>query len=105
MQVYQVIREFVVSLAHQPKKDVQVVNAIEHQDLILGISLGMFQEFVGDLRVVKRRADVMHFVVSIVPAGVIVLGVDAVYGILVRIIGVDEGMLRPISDHHHDARE
>jgi hypothetical protein len=45
----------------------------------------------------------VHFVVSIVPAGVIVFGIDAIDRVFIRIVGIDERMLRPISEHHHNA--
>lgn len=48
---------------------------------------------------------VMHFVVSVVPASVVVLGVDAIDCVLIRVIRVDEGVLGPIADHHHDPGE
>jgi hypothetical protein len=40
--------------------------------------------------------------IAVVPTGVIVFGVDAIDGILIRIAGIDEGVLRPVADHHHD---
>ncbi|MEN9497839.1 MAG: hypothetical protein RL750_738, partial [Bacteroidota bacterium] len=78
------------------------MNAIENEDLILGIALGVFQEFIRDLRVVQGRTGMVHFVVPIVPAGVIVFGIDAIDRVFIRIVGIDERVLRPIAEHHHD---
>jgi len=78
------------------------MNAIEYEDLILGIALGMFQEFIRDLRVVQGWTCMVHFMVSIVPASVVVFCVDAIDRIFIRVARVDERVLRPIAEHHHD---
>src|SRR5690606_40801956 len=54
----------------------------------------------------QTRAKVMHGMITIIPASVVIDSIDAIDGtgeIILRIFLVDEGMLRPVSKHHHDS--
>lgn len=85
----------------------QEVNAVKHDGVIADVLLDGAAEIIGVFRPVHGGFDVMADVVTIVPAFVVVLGIDAGDAVLVGVAGVfraNEGMLRPVAEHHHNAR-
>ena len=73
-----IISKLIISLIHQPEKDVQVMNAVKDERFILHELLFVLQECSGYIRVMKCRIEVMDGMVAIVPAILVVDIIDAV---------------------------
>lgn len=105
--VHEVPGQQVIALAHQVGPYMQEVNAVKHNGIVADVVLDGTAEIIGVFRPVHGGFDVMADVVAIVPAFVVVLGIDAGNAVLVGIAGVfraNKGMLRPVAQHHHNAR-
>lgn len=99
-------RQQVVALAHEVSPHVQEMDAVEHDGVVVDVFVDGTAEIMGMFGPVHIGFHVMADVIAIVPALVVVLGIDtgdAVFIRVARVFCAHERMLRPVAQHHHDA--
>lgn len=84
------------------------MDPIEYKGFFPGYSFLFIDEELGHFGVVRAGPNVMHEMISIVPAFAVVGSIYAGVAVPVhifRIIGVHECMLRPVAKHHYQAAQ
>ena len=97
--------QLVITFGHQPDENVQVVDPVEREGLLFYEEFFVLDEFTRDLSIVKGRADMVNGVVAIIPAGLVVFGIDAIDGIVFQVAEINKSVLGPVAKHHHDSGE
>jgi hypothetical protein len=81
------------------------MNTVEYERLIGRKPVDAFHEFNRYIGIMQCRPDVMNGMVTVVPAGVIVFCIDTIDRVVLRVLHVNESVLRPVTNHHHEAGE
>ena len=78
INVYKIVGKLVVTLCHKVGKNMQVMDAIKNNCLPLCKLTFSFQKFARHISIMHSRPQVMNNMVTIVPAGFIVHGINAI---------------------------
>src|SRR5512134_4136380 len=107
-QAHEVLGELPVLAGEQQEPDADEVDALEDHRVLAPVSLAVLRELRRQFGVMRPLPDVMEDVIAGVEAPPVETRLDGVDAALVRVVwpvGIDERMLHPVAQHHHQRNE
>src|SRR6478672_7901007 len=98
----------IVSLQHKVGKNMEKVNSIKYYCIIFRILIDGFQKERRMLRPVHRRTNMVADMISIIPAFLIIPGIDTGYAVLIciaRLMCIHKAVLCPIAKHGYKSEQ